>query len=122
MRYNQPFGNTDTRRTSSGAELGNVVSRDLVGALSPLSTQVTESADIFLQTEKFLKRPRFRVLHDPTIEINLSNSKRTEEGTVLGGLTDKGVEAFIEALIECLKSPHGFQLLELNLAGNKLTV
>lgn len=75
-----------------------------------------------MQTEKFLENPRPRVQNDPAIAIDLSNSKRTDEGLVLGGLADAGFEMFIDALTDCLSPPHNFQVLDLHLSGNKLTV
>lgn len=62
------------------------------------------------------------MLNERTIELDLSNSKRTVEGLVLGGLTDEGFERFIDTLTNCLSAPHDFQVLELHFSGNKLTV
>lgn len=61
------------------------------------------------------------MLNDPTIELDLSNNKGTEEGLVLGGLTDEGFEKFIDTLTDCLSPPHDFRVLELHFSGNKLT-
>lgn len=82
----------------------------------------TSLADSPIQREKFLVNPRQRVLNDPTIELDLSNSKRTEEGLVLGGLTDEGFERFIDTLTDSFSPPHDFQVLELHFPGNKVTV
>lgn len=56
------------------------------------------------------------------MEIHLSNNKRADQGLVVGGLADEGFEKFIQTLSDCLKSPNSFQLLELHLTCNKLTV
>lgn len=81
-----------------------------------------QPANCSIQTEKFLKSPRPRVLNYGTIQLDLSNSKRTDEGLVLGGLTDEGFDMFIDTLTDCLSPPYDFHVLELHFGRNKLTV
>lgn len=74
-----------------------------------------------LQKDKFLVTPRPRTQGVLTIEIDLSKNRR-RDGVATDALTDKGFKAFVDTLLKCLKFPHEFQLLELRLSHNELTV